>query len=72
MKIIGTYLLIGVVFTALVDISTEYARRKGIKIPNKSEWNNEIRLLAILIWPIGLLYFINGFIKTYFDNNKNK
>ncbi len=72
-EITGTYLLIGVVFTFLVDISTEYARKKGIEVPDNSEWNNDTRLLAILVWPIGLLFFIDGFIKAYFgNNNKNK
>jgi len=73
LNMIVIYLVLGTVFTLIVDLSTEYARKKGIEIPDNGEWNNETRLLAILVWPIGLLFFINGYIKARFGNNdKNK
>jgi hypothetical protein len=62
--------MIGVIFTFLVDMSTEFARKKGIKIPPDGEWNMETRLTAIILWPIGLVFFIRGFISTYYNNKK--
>jgi len=67
-----TYMLAGITFTFIVDIATDYARSKGIEVPNESEWNWETRVLAIWIWPIGLIFFLNGFFKTYFNNKNNK
>jgi len=70
-KMIGMYLLYGMIFTFIVDVATDYARKKGIEIPEEAEWNMDTRLMAILVWPIGLMFFINGFIKAYFNNDKN-
>ena len=53
-------------------MATEYARSKGIEVPDSSEWNWETRILAMWIWPIGLIFFLNGFFKTYFNNKNNK
>ncbi len=69
-RFIITYLFAGVIFTVLVDWSTNYARKKGIPVPPEAEFDNETRLFAIAIWPIGLIYFVNGFIKEYFKKNK--
>tara|TARA_B100000287_G_C20167881_1_gene596964 strand:+ start:176 stop:412 length:237 start_codon:yes stop_codon:yes gene_type:complete len=63
------YIMLGVVFAFVVDMATEYARRKGVEVPDSSEWNWETRILAIWIWPIGLIFFLNGFFKSYFNNN---
>ena len=38
-----------------------------------SEWNWETRVLAIWIWPIGLIFFLYGCFKEYFNkNNKDE
>ena len=66
------YLMIGILFAFIVDMATEYARSKGIEVPDSSEWNWETRILAMWIWPIGLIFFLNGFFKTYFINKNNK
>ena len=65
-KLIVTYLFLGVIFTLLVDWATEYARKKGLPIPPEAEFKDETRLFVIAIWPIGLYYFVRGFIKEYF------
>ncbi len=65
------YIMIGVLFSFIVDLTTEYARRKGVHVPEHSEWNWQTRILCIWIWPIGVLYFINGFCREYFKNDKN-
>ena len=58
----------------VADIAVTYSPNlKGIEVPDQSEWNWETRVLAICIWPVGLLFFLNGFFKSYFNNNnKNK
>jgi len=71
MNTILTYFMIGVVFTLLVDIASDYAKSKGIHVPPESEWNNQTRLMAIFIWPIGLIFFISGYLKAIINNNKN-
>ena len=70
-EFIINYILTGVLFIFIVDVSTEYARRKGIQVPNESEWNWSSRAFAVLVWPIGIYYFTTGFLNVYF-NNKNK
>tara|TARA_B100000674_G_scaffold379940_1_gene322595 strand:+ start:16 stop:243 length:228 start_codon:yes stop_codon:yes gene_type:complete len=68
-----TYILAGITFTFVVDIASDYARKKGVYVPPESEWNWETRVLAIWIWPIGLIFFLNGFFKEYFNkNNKDE
>jgi len=73
LNIIVWYLAIGCVFTLIVDWTSEHAKKHwkqhGIEIPDDSEWNNESRMIAIIVWPIGILFFLNGFFKTYFNNN---
>ena len=69
-KSIITYLFIGVIFTLMVDWSTEYARKKGIPIPSEAEFDNESRLFAIAIWPIGIVYFAYGYFKERLKKNK--
>ena len=56
------YIFIGVIFSFVVDMSTEYARKKGIVVPKSAEWTWSTRSFAILIWPLGVLSFIVGFI----------
>ena len=73
LNIIVWYLAIGCVFTLVVDWASEHAKNhwkdRGIEIPDDSEWNNESRMIAIVVWPLGILFFLNGFFKTYFNNN---
>lgn len=67
------YLWVGVIFTLVVDISTWYARKKGITVPENSEWNWNTRIFAVLIWPLGCIYFLIGFIyEITKKNNRNE
>jgi len=71
LKFILWYLFLGVVFNAIIDISTEYAKRKGVIVPDSDKnWNLSSRIMAALIWPIGLIYYLRGYIKERY-NNKN-
>jgi len=73
LEIIVNYLLFGCLFTILVDLLTEHARRKGMNIPSAAEWTWDTKILAICIWPLGAIMFVGGFIITYFFyNHKNK
>ena len=67
-KFILWYLFLGVIFNLIVDISTEYARSKGVKVPDQSDWNWSSRIMAALIWPIGLVYYLRGYIKERYKN----
>ncbi len=66
------YIMIGVLFSFIVDLASEHARRKGIEIPEQSEWNWQTRILAIWIWPLGMIYFLGGFFREYFNNKNDK
>ena len=65
------YLFIGTMFTMIVDIGTWYAKTRGIDVPQDSEWTMNTRITAILIWPIGLIYFLVGLITVLINNNNN-
>jgi len=74
LNIIVIYLLLGCIFTLIVDWATEHAKKhwKDLDQSIDDDWNDESRMLAILIWPIGLLFFVNGYIQSRFgNNNKN-
>ena len=62
------YIMIGVLFAFIVDMATEYARKKNIEIPKQAEWNWETRIIAIWIWPIGMIFFFGRFFKEIFKN----
>ena len=55
------YLFIGVVFNLIIDISTAYANRCGIKAPTESHWDWSLRIWSAIIWPIGLIFFLKGY-----------
>ena len=70
-KFILWYLFLGVIFNLIVDISTEYAKSKGVVVPDSDKnWNLSSRIMAALIWPIGLIYYLRGYIKERYKNKK--
>tara|TARA_R110002051_G_C8720231_1_gene496596 strand:+ start:51 stop:278 length:228 start_codon:yes stop_codon:yes gene_type:complete len=72
LEILATYLMIGVVFNLIVDWTTRYAAKRGLPIPPKSEFNDAMRIFVIVIWPIGLVFFVKGYIQERYFNNKTK
>ena len=66
------YLLAGFVFIFIIDMTSEYVKRKGIVTPVEFEWNWGTRLFTVLIWPLGLFFFLRGYIRERYFNNKNK
>ncbi len=64
--------MIGVVFIIMVDWATNYAKKVGLPVPPKSDFDDSMRILAIVIWPIGLLFFVRGYIQERYFNNKRK
>ncbi len=65
------YLFFGFIFSLVVDLSTWYYKRQGNKLPEGADWDWNTRTIAILIWPLGVIYFITGFIITIINNKKN-
>ncbi len=55
------YLLIGIIFTWVIDIN---ARKMDIKFDN---WE---RIICALLWPFALANFLVGYIKSRFFNKK--
>ena len=72
MNYVLNYILIGFVFIFIIDMTSEYVKRKGIVTPVEFEWNWAPRLFTVLIWPLGLFFFVRGYIKERYFNNKNK
>ena len=63
-----TYLLIGVIFTFLVDLLIGFLTKINHPILlNDFLWNNSQRMLCIILWPLAAVWFIIGFIKTWFN-----
>ena len=60
------YLFTGAVFTLIIDciISWKIEDPRIISILNN--WNNNTRIICILIWPIGILIFFISFLKSFF------
>ena len=62
-----TYLIIGIVFGFLVELSANAVKKWG-KWPFKQSedpYNMVMRILVVLLWPAGLIIFINGIVKGY-------
>jgi len=57
------YLFLGVIFNLVIDMSTEYARKRAVLIPDQSNWNWRTRIFVMFVWPIGLIWFLSGYIK---------
>ena len=53
------YLLIGFVFQWILHYGT-------INISSEYSFTHWERVLLIILWPIGLIFFIYSFIKTFF------
>ncbi len=70
LKFILWYLFLGVVFNFVVDISTEYAKSKGVKVPDQSNWNWSTRIMSAIIWPIGLIFYLKGYINERYKTKK--
>ena len=59
------YLLIGFIFTFIVDvICTTYKNHKSFRdIP---EWGWKERIICIILWPIAAFIFLKAYFKTLF------
>jgi len=62
-----TYLTIGIVFGFLVELSANAVKKWGEWPFKQSEdpYNMIMRILVVLLWPAGLIIFINGILKGY-------
>ena len=58
------YLFIGFLFTFLLDIILNtYSDHPKVKY---LEWGLKEKILSVLVWPVGLLVFLNSFFKSLF------
>jgi len=62
-----TYLVIGIVFGFLVELSADFLKRIGNWpfTPSEDPYNMIMRILVVLLWPAGLIIFIYGVLKGY-------
>ena len=60
-----SYLLIGVIFTFLLDFISDRLKNNPHMIETP-EWGWKTRIISIIFWPIMLGVFTYNFIKTYF------
>ena len=63
------YLLIGILFTWFIDGVVDFLQKTNGIYYQRSLTNLE-RVLCVLIWPIGLVVFLRGFIIEILKNNK--
>jgi hypothetical protein len=63
-----TYLFIGVVFTFLVDLLISFLTKINHPILlNGFLWNHSQRVWCVILWPLAVVWFIGGFIKSWFN-----
>ena len=61
----ASYLLIGLIFTKIVDsIAKSY-------LPEEQQFTNWERFSTVLLWPINLVIFVTEFIREYLSQRKN-
>ena len=56
----------GAVFTLIIDCIISWKIEDPRIISILSNWNNNTRIICILIWPIGILIFFISFLKSFF------
>ena len=65
-----TYLFIGIVFGFFVELVRDAILKQYPTLypweQSKDPYNIIIRLVLILLWPIGLIIFSYGFYRSYF------
>ena len=61
MSYILTYLMIGVAFAALYDLSAYF-------LESDNSFTNKERVWVVLIWPIALVIFVITLIKVFTGN----
>jgi hypothetical protein len=66
MNYILTYLLIGTLYTFLIELLADHLAKEYKLYDLKNELTLMVRVMSILIWPIGMIVFLNGYIKTRF------
>jgi hypothetical protein len=58
------YFFIGMVFTFMVELFLDKAQNHP-KVKEASEdWNTEQRIACVIVWPIGVLWFLIALIKN--------
>ena len=67
-NIILTYILIGLIFTAVLDILADNLENTPALQKAMDEWGVQERIMCILMWPLAFLIFMWSF----FTVNKNK
>jgi len=60
------YLFIGVCLNIFYEVITKYMDRKGRL---KNYLDDKDKLIAIVIWPIGFIIFLQSFLKAFFYGN---
>ena len=64
-----TYAIIGILFAILIELVRIKLKDLGMyPFSNEADplGTTTIRILMILFWPLGIMWFGLGFIKTYF------
>jgi predicted PurR-regulated permease PerM len=62
------YLFIGVLFAWFIDGVVDYLQKIGTYY--QRQLTNLERVLCVLLWPIGLVVFLRGFIIEILKNKK--
>ena len=60
------YIIIGVVFTFVLDFILYRLRNNNTMAPVIEKWDNMTRIACIIVWPIALTVFIYSFAKEFF------
>jgi len=66
LQYIVLYLFIGVCLNLFYETITKFLDKKRML---KNYLDDEDKLIAILIWPIGFLIFLQSFLKAFFYGN---
>ena len=66
---LATYLFIGMIFVFCMEWATSHARKKGIPVPPKADFDNEMKLIAIdcVADPSFPKAFVNGILDAVYN-----
>jgi len=62
------YLALGVLFLFYIEVTSDWLKKNNMwpYLPETDPFNIWMRFMIVLIWPLGLLAYLNGFLKQYF------
>tara|TARA_R110001592_G_scaffold348930_1_gene643457 strand:- start:27 stop:233 length:207 start_codon:yes stop_codon:yes gene_type:complete len=66
MDVLLNYIVIGFIFAFIIDYMLTSKSFKNHSKTQNTKWGWDEKILAVVIWPIGIIIFLIAFVKQFF------